>query len=136
MDAPPFLDTNILLRHLLGDHPNHSPRATAYILRIERGDIRVRTAITVVFESVYVLERTLRRPKATIREGVFGVIELPGIILAAKRELGVAFAYYVELNIPFADAYHSVLAMERTSGEIVSFDRDFDRVAGLRRLEP
>ena len=136
MDAPPFLDTNILLRHLLGNHPDHSPRATAYIDRIERGEIRVRTAITVVFEAVYVLERPLRRPKVLIREGVFGVIELPGILLPAKREVGVAFARYVELNIPFADAYHSVLAMERTPAEIVSFDRDFDRVAGLRRIEP
>lgn len=136
MDAPPFLDTNILLRHLLDDHPDHSPRATVYIDRIERGEIRVRTAITVVFESVYVLERLLHRPKATIREGVFGVLKLPGIILPTKREVGVAFARYVELNIPFADAYHSVLAMERTPAEIVSFDRDFDRIVGLRRIEP
>lgn len=136
MDAPPFLDTNILLRHLLGDHPDHSPRATAYIDRIERGQIRVRTSITVVFEAVYVLERPFRRSKAKIREGVFDVIELPGIILPEKREVGAAFARYVELNIPFADAYHAVLCLERTPAVIISFDRDFDRVPGLRRTEP
>jgi predicted nucleic acid-binding protein len=29
--ALPFLDTNILLRHLSQDHPDHSPRATALL---------------------------------------------------------------------------------------------------------
>jgi predicted nucleic acid-binding protein len=29
--AQPFFDANILLRHLLQGHPDHSPRATAFI---------------------------------------------------------------------------------------------------------
>jgi peptide/nickel transport system permease protein len=32
--------------------------------------------------------------------------------------------------------YRAVLAGESESGEIVSFDRGFDRVSGLRRIEP
>ena len=43
---------------------------------------------------------------------------------------------YVDLNIPFADAYLAVLMERLNLTEIVSFDRDFDKVAGLERVEP
>lgn len=33
--ADAFLDTNIFLLHLLGHHPQQSPRATEYLARIE-----------------------------------------------------------------------------------------------------
>jgi hypothetical protein len=35
--AQSFVDTNIFLRHLQADHPEHSPCATAYLARLERG---------------------------------------------------------------------------------------------------
>ena len=58
-----FLDTNVILRHLLQDHPNHSQRATTYFTLIERGEIQARTTDTVVFETVFTLERTYRVPR-------------------------------------------------------------------------
>ena len=136
MADPPVLDTNVLLRHLLGDHPDQSPRATAYITQIERGDRKVRTVETVVFETVFVLERAFRRPRAQIRDGVLTVIELPGVVLPGKRHLRRAFALYVDRNIPFADAYHAAVAMDGDPAQVVSFDHHFDRIIGLRRLEP
>jgi len=68
--AAPFLDTDIVLRHLLGDHPEHSPRATAYFRRIEGGELKVRTSDMVIFETVFTLERHYRQPKAKIREAL------------------------------------------------------------------
>ena len=132
----PFLDTNVVLRHLLGDDPDHSPRATAYLGRVERGEVRVRTADTVVFETVFVLERTFRQPKVRIRDGVLAVLDLPGVVLPGKRRVHRAFELYVGVNIPFADAFHAALMESLGLTEVVSFDRDFDRVSGLRRVEP
>jgi len=44
--------------------------------------------------------------------------------------------YYVNYNIPFADA-HSVVLMEGiTLEEMVSFDRELDRILAMRRVEP
>ena len=57
MAGLPFLDANIILRHLLQDLPDQSPRATAFIRRIEAGELTVRTTDTVIFEAVFVLER-------------------------------------------------------------------------------
>ncbi|MBA2449933.1 MAG: PIN domain-containing protein [Chloroflexi bacterium] len=132
----PFLDTNILLRHLTQDHPQHSPKATAYLARIERGELQVRTADTVVFETDFTLQRFYRQPKEAIRDVLLPLIELPGIVLPGKRRFQKVFDLYVERNLSFADAYHAVLMRHLKLTEIVTWDRGFDRVAGIRRIEP
>jgi predicted nucleic acid-binding protein len=43
---------------------------------------------------------------------------------------------YVEKNISFADAYHAVVMQKLNLTEIVSFDRDFDKLPTLKRIEP
>lgn len=131
-----LLDTNVILRHLLGDHPDHSPRATAYLERIERGEIEASVSDTVIFETVYTLERHYRRPKVRIREVMLPLLDLPGIHLPRKGRYRKIFDLYVDLNLSFADAYHAVLADQLRLEEIVSFDRGLDRVPGVRRVEP
>jgi predicted nucleic acid-binding protein len=134
--APPFLDTNILLRHLLQDHPQQSPHATAYLERIEQGEIQVRTADTVIFEIVFTLQRRYGQSKVTIQQAVLPLLELPGILLPGKRRFRRVFDLYVKLNISFADAYHAVLMQQEGLEEIIAFDREFDRIPHLRRTEP
>jgi predicted nucleic acid-binding protein len=133
--ALPFLDTNIILRHVLGDDPVQSPAATAYLARIEQGEIQVRTADTVVFEAVFTLQRHYRQPRIKIQQALLPLIELSGIVLPGKRRFREAFALYVDQNIPFADAYHAVLMKHLGLSEVVSFDTDFDRIQGIKRID-
>jgi predicted nucleic acid-binding protein len=134
--ALPFLDTNIYVRHLTQDHPDYSPRATAYLARVERGELQVRTFDTVVFETVYVLQHSYHQPKAAIRDALLPLLELPGIVLPGKRRFRRVFDLYVDLNISFSDAYHAVLMERLKMTEAVSFDREFNRIQGITRVEP
>ena len=134
--AETFLDTNILLRHVLGDHPDHSPRATAFLQRVENGEIQAHIADTVVFECVFTLERFYKQPKDKIRDALLPLVELPGIVLPGKRRYRRVFDIYIDQNLSFADAYHAVLAQHLGVDEIVSFDRGLDRVPGIKRREP
>ncbi len=86
--ARPFLDSSVLLRHLLQDDPDESVRATAFLSRVEADEVRVRTAITVVFEVVFALEHVYHQPRATIREVFLPLLDMPGIILSGKQRLG------------------------------------------------
>ena len=131
-----FVDTNIFVRHLTGDDPDQSPRATAYLRRVEKGELRVYTNDTVVFETVFTLERHYKQPKDKIRDTFLPLLELPSIILPGKRSLRKVFDLYVSLNLPFADAYHAVHMQRNKLTHIVSFDGHFDRVPGIQRLEP
>lgn len=137
--TPPdaFLDTNVLLRHVLQDHPDHSARATALIVAIEQGHRTVHLADTVVFEAAYTLEKTYRVPRHIIRDALQPILGLPGIILPGKRIHQRVFDLYVrEAGLSFADCYHGVLAMHLRLPTILSFDRKLDRVAGISRAEP
>lgn len=132
--AQQFLDTNVLLRHLLQDHPEHSPKATAYLERVERGEVQARIADTVVFETVFVLERHYGQAKSRIRDVLLPLLELAGIALPGKRRLRKVFDLYVDLNLPFADAYHAVVMEHLRVTEIATFDAHFDRVPGVKRV--
>lgn len=132
----PFLDTNILVRHFTQDNPSQSPRASAYLERIENGDIRARTEPTVIFETVYLLEKQYKIPRSLVHDGLLALLDLPGIVLPGKRRIRDAFALYIERNLPFADAYHIAVMRAERLDEIVTFDREFDRIPGIRRIEP
>ena len=131
----PFLDTNILLRHLRQDDPILSARATAIITRIEQGDLTVRTADTVIFETVFVLQRHYRVPPTQIAQAVLPLIELPGVILPGKRAFRQVFQLWLTTPLEFADCYHLVQMRRHRLTEIFSFDRGFDRIPGIIRRE-
>jgi predicted nucleic acid-binding protein len=103
---------------------------------VRKGEIQLRISDIVVFEVVFTLERRYRHEKARIQQAVLPLIELPGIMLSGKARYPTVFEIYVGRNISFADAYHAVVMQESDVEEVVSFDRDFDRVDGIRRIEP
>ena len=132
----PFLDTNIFLRHLREDHPTLSAKARAIFERIEGGELKVRTSDTVIFETVFTLQRSYNQPRDRIADALVPLIELPGIILPGKRLYRRAFALYRSSGlIGFADCYHIALMERLRITEILSFDTDFDRIAGIKRRE-
>ncbi len=129
-----FLDTNVLIRHLLQDDSAQSPKASAFLKTIEDGIIAVATSDTVIFETVFLLERHYRRGREQIRDALLPIIYLPGIVLARKSSLAKVFDLYIELNIPFADAHHAVQMERMAIRQIASFDEDFDKIPGVTRL--
>ena len=133
---PPFLDTNVILRHLLNDVPEQSAQARALLLRIEAGELRVRTAETVVFEIVFTLHRVYKKTPREIRDALLPILELPSISLSGKPVIREALRLYVEAALPFADAYHAALMADLGLTEIYTFDRHFDHCPGITRREP
>lgn len=133
----PFVDTNILLRHLRQDHADHSPRATALLMEVEGGTLRLRTLDTVVVETVFTLERTYRQPREAVRNALLPILELPGIVLPGKRWLRPVFDLYEQQSrLSFADCYHAIAMKRLGLTTMYSFDEDFDRVPRVRRQEP
>jgi len=132
----PFLDTNILLRHFTGDHHDHSPRATAYLGRVDQGEIQVQCADTVIFETAYTLEKFYGVPRSLVRDLLTRFIDLPAVTLSGKPRWHRALETFAAQSISVADAYHVALMEDLGLDTIVSLDRDFDRIAGILRVEP
>jgi uncharacterized protein len=133
-----FLDTNILLRHLLNDDPIQSTAALALIQAIEQGRVTVWTSDLVIAEVVFVLAnpRTFHLGREAIRDLLLPLINLPGLKLPRKRLYRRIFDLYTTLPIDYIDCYHAALIERRRPGELYSYDTDFDRIAGITRVEP
>ena len=130
-----FLDSNILLRHLLQDDPLQSPKATSFLYRVENRELQVHISELVIFETVFTLQRSYKQPKSKIREILIPLIFLHGVLLSGKRMWKRTFDLYVDLNLPFADAYHVVFMEKLKLTEIATFDSHFNRVSGIKRID-
>lgn len=136
-DRVSFLDTNVLLRHLLQDHSDHSPRATSLIREIERGSEKVRVADTVIFEAAYTLEKTYGIARDAISIVLLEFLDLPNVLLTGKTIFYEVFDVYVRnLGLSIADCYHIAIAKQLTGGSLISFDRKVGKVEGITRIEP
>lgn len=131
-----FLDTNIILRHLLADDETKATRSKELLARLERGEAKARTSEVVVAEVVFVLERSYRVPKDEVREYLLPIIFFPGLMLPRKRVFLRAFDLYVEKKISFADAYNAALMEKLRITDVASYDPHFDRIEGIHRFEP
>lgn len=137
MTATAFLDANVCLRHVLSDHPDHSPRAHAYFRRIALRQITVRTTDTVIFESAFTLERTYKVDRAEIIAALSAILALPGVVLPGKRRYRRVFELYgTYRSLSFADCDYVALIEHFGLREIISFDRGFDVIPGITRQEP
>jgi predicted nucleic acid-binding protein len=132
-----LLDTNPILRHILADHADHSPRADALFAAIERGERWVRTTDTIIFEAAFTLEKVYKVPRPEIARALLTLLRPPGIVLAGKRQYRAVFALYIaHPRLSFADAFHAALAERLGLPSIITFDQYFDRVPGVTREEP
>ena len=132
-----FLDTNVLVRHITQDDPLNTPKASAFLAEVQRGEVEVSIADTVVFEAVFTLEKHYKFTRPDIRDTVLPIVELPGVYLPAKASLRDVFDLYVNHPaLSFADCYHVVLVQRLNLPGIVSFDQGLDQVPGLNRVEP
>jgi predicted nucleic acid-binding protein len=134
--AEALIDTNVLLRHLLRDDAAQADSADALLERIESGEISGWVTALGIAEAVWVLSGPrLRLERAEVRNALKEVLQIPGLRVAESSTLLAALELFTELNIDFIDAYHGVVAAAAESA-VYSFDRDFDRIPGVRRIEP
>ena len=133
-----FLDTNVILRYLLRDDELKAQHCLELLEKAERREINLRTTDLVIAEVVWVLESpaTYNLPRDRIRDLLLPVIFLPGLRLPGKKLYRQIFELYVDQNIDFIDAYTAIHMEKRGLSQIYSYDSDFDRIAGVSRVEP
>jgi predicted nucleic-acid-binding protein len=137
--TPPtsLIDTNIILRFILEDIPEQSPRARLLMRDIALDHRRTYLADTVVFETVFTLEKSYGFSRPVIRIALLGLLDLAGIVVSDRTLLEEAFQRWVEeRSLSYADSYHLSLAKHLGLAEIISFDRKLGKEPAVRRIEP
>ncbi len=127
-------DTNVVLRYLTGEPRDLAARARAAMAEVEAGRLRLRVAIEIVIELVYVLTgKTYRYTRREVADRLTALLTSDGIE-AEEPDLCVeALARMAELNVPFVDALLAARALSAAEPVITLDERDFPRL-GVERL--
>ena len=134
----PFLDTSVLIRLLTGDDPAKQAASSALFEKVESGAITLVAPDTVIADAVYVLSsrQLYDLPRPQIQELLSAVLRLPRFQVRNRRALLRALTIYAETNVDFGDALIAAQMNLAAAEELYSYDHDFDRLPGIRRLEP
>lgn len=135
----PYLDTDVIVRLLTGDDPEKRVAATALFQQIEKGDLTVAAPDTVIADAVYVLSspRIYHLPRAQVAALLAPLVRLPHFHVQNRRAVLDALHLYGTMGgFDFGDAMLIASMQHENSQTIYSYDRHFNRIAGIRRLEP
>ena len=131
-----FLDTNLLIRYFTRDDEEKAQKVLKLLKRVERGEERVITSPLVLFEIVFTLQSFYKGPREKIKELLSPILELRGLKLSDKEIYHSALDIYAKKNLSFTDAFNAAFAFKKEIKEIYSYDENFDRVEGVRRIVP
>ena len=115
------IDTNLIVRYLIGDHPAQSTKARALI---DGNDVFVCT--TVLLEAEWVLRSVYELASAEVVKSLTAFAGLPRVTLADPQLVAAAMNWMAK-GMDFADALH--LLQSKNSEAFITFDTRFAKVA-------
>jgi predicted nucleic-acid-binding protein len=133
---PVFVDTNIFLRYLTGDDPEKFERCKGLFKRALEKKVVLVTSEMVIAELIWTLSSFYKVPKDEIIEKVSVIIDTSNLKIPGKKLISETLALYSQKNIDYIDAYNSVFISDNNCDQIFSYDKDFDRIENIKRLEP
>jgi len=120
-----LIDTNVIIRFLVGDHKEHLKIATEIFTQVENGEIEVEILDSVVMEALFVLVKFYKLPKSEVIGDLKRLIALRGVV-GDKVLLMETLNIVNNKNIDFVDAL--ICAKSRLQGYgKLSFDKDVNK---------
>ncbi|BBJ27815.1 PIN domain-containing protein [Athalassotoga saccharophila] len=131
-----FIDTNVFLRYFTADDPEKSKNSLELLKKIENGEEMVTTSSLVIFETIFTLEHSYKVPRSDILQLLEPILNLKGLSLENKSTFIKALKIYSGGTFSFADAFNVAVMKKMNIKEIYSYDRDFDKIDEIKRIEP
>lgn len=127
-----LIDTNVIIRFLLKDHPVQSPAAKKLLGNFQE---RLLLSDVAVAEAIWLLTSYYELSKEEAVEKIFPILNFPNIE-SNKPVLIRALYFYRNFNIDYIDAYLVSCAEEENLEGIYSFDKDLDKIKDVKRFVP
>lgn len=130
------IDANIILRFLTNDLPDQANRAASLLQRLEEHRETVFLPDLILADIIWVLEGYYHQTRKRIRDMMIAILSLPGIKFSNKDLAFNALDIYVEKNIDWTDAFIASQMVAQGITEIYSFDKHFEKIKEVNRIEP
>ena len=124
------IDANLILRYLLGD-----PEA-GRVEKLLKSKVKLLLSDVILAEIVWVLDSYYKWDRSKIVESLISLVRLTSIV-CNKFLLSETLAILGnQKSFDFADAYSVALMKISKIKDIYSFDKDFDEIPEVNRLDP
>jgi len=117
-----LLDTNVIIRFLVGDDEKFLVKSVEYFNKIESAEIEVEIVDGVLMEAYFVLTKFYKLPKDEILDDLKTILSLDGVVNGNKLILFETLSILQRKNIDFVDAL--ICAKTKLEGyKALSFDK-------------
>jgi predicted nucleic-acid-binding protein len=131
-----FIDTNIFIRFLTDDIPEKADACENLFREAAEKNESFFTTEMVIAEIIWVLESYYELPKKEVQEMVEKILITPFLFCPQKDLILNALSLYGDKNIDYIDAYNASILKEQGIKEVYSYDRHFDKINWVNRIEP
>ena len=121
-----LLDTNIIIRFLVGDNEEHLAKSTEYFEQIELGSMEVEILSDVLMEAFFVLTKFYKVPKVEVISDLKTILSFEGVVKKDKVILFETLSIIENKNIDFVDALICAKCKFQNY-EKLSFDKDLNK---------
>ena len=121
-----LLDTNMIIRFLVGDNEEHLAKSTEYFEQIELGSMEVEILSDVLMEAFFVLTKFYKVPKVEVISDLKTILSFEGVVNKDKVILFETLSIIENKNIDFVDALICAKCKFQNY-EKLSFDKDLNK---------
>lgn len=121
-----LLDTNIIIRFLVGDHEEHLAKSIGIFKEIETAKLQVEILDGVLMEAFFVLTKFYKLKKNDVINDLKTILNLNGVINSNKTILYETLNIIENKNIDFVDALICAKSKLQGFGKL-SFDNDLNK---------
>ncbi len=129
------LETNVLVRFLVGDDAAQAAAATGLIQRSVAARENLFVPITVALELEWVLRSKYGFAKADIRRTFGHLLSASEVVFQHEKALEFALQLWQKESADFSDCIHIALAAESGNAPMWTFDKGAASLSGARRLK-
>ncbi len=130
------VDANVILRFLLNDPLPMAQEAATLFQAVANGQLILLVDDLIVAEMVWVLKSFYKQDIATIAATLRDFLLQEGIETTDKPTILHALTLFETKNVDFVDALLTARMIAKGISTVFSFDRHFDRLPLIQRLNP
>ncbi len=121
-----FIDANVIVHHLLDDHPILSPQAKKLFIQAQSGKIQMYFDEVIVAEVVWVLKSFYKLPKEDIIKQLQNIISQPWVVNPRKKLIIDSLRQYVATNLSYIDCWALTVSKNKKI-KLETFDKDLQK---------
>lgn len=130
-----LVDSNIIIRFITKDDSKKA-EICRRLIEQELDSENLLLSDMAMAEIIWVLESVYKLKKDEIKEKIEAILNSKGLNFQNKILLSEAIIIYSTYNIDFIDAYQSVLMQQNDIDTVYSYDKDYDKLKNINRVEP